>query len=77
MDIFVVAACIGGGSSVLQLVACHRHDCLLSDSLLGNLLGCVVVCSECDWLLCPEGSLSHLAAVMYSLIFFHHYRMLE
>ena len=43
---------VGVGFLFLQLVACHRHDCLLSGSLLGDLLCYEAVCSECDWLLC-------------------------
>ena len=41
----------GGGLLSLHIVACHGHDCLLSESLLGDLLH-YEACSECDWLLC-------------------------
>ena len=40
------------GLLFLQLLACQRHNYLLSDLLLDDLLCCVVVCSGYDWLLC-------------------------
>ena len=64
----------------LQLVVCHRHDCLLFDPLLGDLLHHDVVCSECDrflsdllgyfFVLLPyEGSVQwHLNTVMYFVL---------
>ena len=58
---------VGVGVLLLQLVALSGHDCLLSDSLLGNLLCCEAVFSECGCLLgCFFALLpSEGAAVMY------------
>ena len=82
MEIFVVVVdTVEVGLLFLQLVACCMYDCLLCDSLLGNMLCCLVVCGEHYWLLCglflgcffvllpPEGSVKwHFGVVMYFLI---------
>ena len=48
---FIVPLGLGDWTSVLQLVVLSGHDCLLSDSVLGDLLWCEAVGGEDDWFL--------------------------
>ena len=40
---FVAPVGVGVGHAFLQIVSFSRHDCLLSDSVLGDLLHCKAV----------------------------------